>query len=377
MRAARLGAHLEQRVAARREALAHAPRRAPRAGPRVVSTLMRFRSRGCRPIARSTRPAGRRRRAAHDREVDALDGVVVELRGERRVRGVALRGDEHARRAAVEAVHDARAAARRRCRRDRRSGGGARSRACRRDGRAPGARRVRRACRRRSGPRPRGARRARSPRARAVAATGSGGSASIRSPAATRCAARTVRPSHARAALVDPAPRLRARDTGKRRERLVGAETGEVVAHEQEERARAFHHQIRERTARLRKISTSTTARPNAFVRVATAGLHALLEVGARLRELLAQALEQIVGLDAGAHLVRVVEHHVGEDGAGEPHGALRIGDLPAHRRTRLENRFSSLTASSGRGRRRGPSTARSGSGRPAGGPPRSAPCSP
>jgi hypothetical protein len=56
----------------------------------------------------------------------------------------------------------------------------------------------------------------------------------------------------ARAPLVDPAPRLRARDAGERRERLIGAEPREVVAHEERERAVAFHHQIRERTARLR-----------------------------------------------------------------------------------------------------------------------------
>ena len=47
------------------------------------------------------------RHAAHQRAVDALDAVILELRGERDVRGVALGDDQHARRAAIEPVHDA------------------------------------------------------------------------------------------------------------------------------------------------------------------------------------------------------------------------------------------------------------------------------
>ena len=60
--------------------------------------------------------------------------------------------------------------------------------------------------------------------------------------------------------------------------------------------------------------------------------LDARFEVDARLLELRAQAVEQVVRLDALPHLLRVIEHHVGEDGAREPRDALGLVDR-AHRR--------------------------------------------
>ena len=59
----------------------------------------------------------------------------------------------------------------------------------------------------------------------------------------------------------------------------------------------------------------------------AVVSLERILEVAARLFQLRAQALEQVVGLDAGAHLVGVVEHHVREDRTREPHRPRGVGD--------------------------------------------------
>ena len=54
--------------------------------------------------------------APHERDVFLLDLAIVELTRQLLVRGVVLGDHHHARRAAIQPVHDARAAARRRCR---------------------------------------------------------------------------------------------------------------------------------------------------------------------------------------------------------------------------------------------------------------------
>jgi hypothetical protein len=54
--------------------------------------------------------------APDERDVLLLDLAIVELPRQLLVRGVVLGHDHHARRAAIEAVHDARGAARRQCR---------------------------------------------------------------------------------------------------------------------------------------------------------------------------------------------------------------------------------------------------------------------
>ena len=65
---------------------------------------------------RAVRP---RRRAPHQREIAALElalaAMIGELLGERAMRPVGLGDDEQAARVLVEAMHDARAAPRRRC----------------------------------------------------------------------------------------------------------------------------------------------------------------------------------------------------------------------------------------------------------------------
>ena len=154
------GAPRAARGRAPRSARARATPVAARSRPTPVRRVMRLRSRGWRPIARVDAAGRRRRRAAHDRQVDALDAVVVELRGERaraRRRASPTTSTPDVPRSSRCTMPGPQHAADRP--RGRRSGGAARSRACRPDGRAPGARRGRPACRRRSGPRPRGARR--------------------------------------------------------------------------------------------------------------------------------------------------------------------------------------------------------------------------
>ena len=94
----------------------------------------------------------------------------------------------------------------------------------------------------------------------------------MRSPAATRWAGRTARPAR-RARPSSIQRRACARVTPARAARAwSSAEPRLVLAHEELEAARraGVHHQIFERTARLRNTSTSTSARPKALVRSAT-----------------------------------------------------------------------------------------------------------
>ena len=107
MRAPGLRAHLEQAARAAREAARDAPARARLAPAAAHHRHALAVARMARDRA-STRPAVARRDPAHERLVDALDAVRVELLGERAVRVVVLRHHDHARRAAVEPVHDPR-----------------------------------------------------------------------------------------------------------------------------------------------------------------------------------------------------------------------------------------------------------------------------
>ena len=120
--------------------------------------------------------------------------------------------------------------------------------------------------------------------------------------------------------IVDPAARSGTRDPRNGGESSVQALVGVRFADHEA-------HHIRERMRPLRKTSTSTRAQIEGVALGRDIGIDPPLEERAGLVELRAQAIEEIVRLDPGAHALGVVQHHVGEDGASQSPGPLRISD--------------------------------------------------